>query len=94
VDQLGGAGGPPGCDHPDQVLGDNESLEGSEGPDVLIGDNGANSFLGHSGADVFMAKGGNDYIDAVDGKQDKSIQCGGGNDDVSEDPSDPKPRGC
>src|SRR5262249_32953538 len=54
---LGGNGGPPGCATPDQVLGDNESLEGSEGPDTLIGDNGPNSFLGHNGADTFIGKG-------------------------------------
>ena len=39
--QLGGTGGPPGCGTPDHILGDNESLEGSDGPDVMIGDNGA-----------------------------------------------------
>ena len=38
--ELGGTGAPPGCGTPDHVLGDNEDLEGSDGPDVLIGDNG------------------------------------------------------
>ena len=63
--RLGGTGGPAGCGNTDQVRGDNESLEGSDGPDVLIGDNGDNSFLGHLGADTFIGKGGNDFIDAV-----------------------------
>ena len=81
---LGGTGGPAGCGNPDQVLGDNESLEGSDGPDVLIGDNGDNSFLGHLGADTFIGKGGNDFIDAIDGQRDKAIDCGGGDDDVSQ----------
>jgi Ca2+-binding RTX toxin-like protein len=91
---LGGTGGPPGCGTPDHVLGDNESLEGSDGPDVLIGDNGDNSFLGHLGADSFLGKGGNDFIDAIDGKHDKLINCGGGSDEVQKDPNDPKPISC
>ena len=74
--ELGGTGGPAGCGNPDQILGDNESLEGSDGPDVLIGDNGDNSFLGHLGADTFIGKGGNDFIDAADGQRDKAIDCG------------------
>jgi Ca2+-binding RTX toxin-like protein len=93
--QLGGTGAPKGCGDPDQVQGNNESLEGSDGPDVLIGDGGENSFLGHLGADTFVGKGGSDFIDAIDGKRDKSIQCGGGSaDDVLVDPSDPTPDGC
>ncbi len=87
---LGGTGGPiHGCGSPDKILGDNESLEGSDGPDLMIGDNGPNSFLGHLGADTFIGKGGDDFIDAVDGKRDKKIDCGGGNDDVLKDPADP-----
>ena len=86
---LGGTGGPAGCGNPDQVLGDNESLEGSDGPDVLTGDNGDNSMLGHIGADTFIAKGGNDFIDAADGQHDKQIVCGGGHDEVVKDGSDP-----
>ena len=89
---LGGSGGPAGCGNPDQVLGDNESLEGSDGPDVLIGDNGDNSFLGHLGADTFIGKGGNDFIDAADGQRDKAIDCGGGDDDVVKDGADPSLR--
>ncbi|HEU5142295.1 MAG TPA: hypothetical protein VFU04_03970, partial [Solirubrobacterales bacterium] len=92
--ELGGAGAPGGCGRPDQVRADNESLEGSKGPDVLIGDNGENSFFGHVGADVFMGKGGSDFIDAADGQRDKAIICGGGDDDVSMDRADPNPVGC
>jgi Ca2+-binding RTX toxin-like protein len=92
--ELGGTGGPSGCGNPDQVGSSNESLEGSDGPDVLIGDSGANSFLGHLGADTFIGKGGDDFIDAVDGKQDKSINCGGGGGEVMKDPVDPNPVGC
>jgi Ca2+-binding RTX toxin-like protein len=92
--ELGGSGGPGGCGSPDRVGGDNESLEGSDGPDVLIVDGGANSFLGHLGADVFLGKGGNDFIDALDGHRDKQISCGGGDDDVLRDGSDPNPVGC
>ena len=91
---LGGTGGPPGCGTPDQVLGNNESLEGSDGPDVLIGDNGDNSFLGHLGADTFIGKGGNDFIDAIDGQRDKVINCGAGNDEVQKDRNDPRPISC
>jgi Ca2+-binding RTX toxin-like protein len=87
-------GGPAGCASPDQIGSDNESLEGSDGPDVLIGDNGDNSFLGHLGADTFIGKGGSDFIDAVDGKRDKSIDCGGGNDEVQTDKVDPNPVSC
>ena len=47
VQELGGTGGPVGCGNDDQVDGDNESLEGSDGPDLLIGD-GGDSFLGHA----------------------------------------------
>jgi Ca2+-binding RTX toxin-like protein len=86
---LGGTGGPAGCGDPDQILGDNESLEGSDGPDVLTGDNGDNSMLGHLGADTFIAKGGDDFIDAADGQRDKAIVCGGGNDEVVKDGDDP-----
>jgi len=92
--ELGGTGGPAGCATPDQVLGDNESLEGSDGPDVLIGDNSDNSFLGHLGADTFIGKGGNDFIDAIDGQHDKQIDCGPGNDEVVKDHNDPAPISC
>jgi Ca2+-binding RTX toxin-like protein len=92
--QLGGTGGPSGCGSPDHVLGNNESLEGSDGPDVLIGDNGDNSLLGHLGADTFIAKGGDDFVDAVDGQRDKRIDCGGGPDEVLTDGSDPAPQHC
>src|SRR6188472_338181 len=92
--ELGGTGGPAGCGSPDRVFGDNESLEGSDGPDVLIGDNSANSMMGHLGADTFIAKGGDDTIDAVDGQRDRSIRCGGGDDEVGKDRSDPDPAGC
>jgi len=91
---LGGRGGPKGCGNPDRVLGNNESLEGSKGPDVLIGDNGANSFFGHVGADTFIGKGGRDFIDAADGERDRAILCGGGRDEVVRDSRDPKPRSC
>ena len=91
---LGGTGGPPGCGSPDQVLGDNESLEGSDGPDVLVGDNGDNSLMGHLGADTFIGKGGSDFIDAADGHRDKQIDCGGGGDEVSRDGNDPSGSSC
>ena len=88
--QLGGTGGPAGCGNDDQVDGNNESLEGSDGPDLLIGDSGENSFLGHKGADTFLGKGGTDFIDALDGSHDKSINCGGGGgDDILKDKVDP-----
>ena len=54
---LNGTGGPAGCGNLDQILGDNESLEGSDGPDVITGDNGENSLLGHLGADTFFGRG-------------------------------------
>jgi len=85
---------PSGCGNPDRVLGDNEDLEGSDGPDVLVGDNGANSLFGHLGADTFIGKGGYDSIEAIDGRRDKAIVCGGGNDDANRDRSDPKPSSC
>ena len=91
---LGGTGAPPHCNNPDHVLASNNSLEGSNGPDVLIGDNGRNGFLGHSGADRFFGKGGKDYIDAIDGGRDKSINCGGGKATVLRDRNDPKPVNC
>lgn len=86
---LGGSGGPPGCGNVDHVLPVNESLEGSDGPDVLVGDNDENSIMGHLGADVLIGKGGSDFIDAADGQRDKQINCGGGGDDVVKDGSDP-----
>ncbi|HEY5052761.1 MAG TPA: calcium-binding protein [Solirubrobacterales bacterium] len=92
---LGGAGGPAGCGDPDKVMADNESLEGSDGPDVLTGDRKSNSFLGHLGADTFIGKGGGDFIDAIDGQRDKSIDCGGGaKSEVIKDSVDPNPSGC
>ncbi|HXR61756.1 MAG TPA: hypothetical protein VN732_10545, partial [Solirubrobacterales bacterium] len=91
---LGGTGGPPGCGNEDQLLGDNESLEGSDGPDVLVGDNGDNSIMGHIGADVLIGKGGDDYIDAADGQHDKQIDCGGGDDEVALDGNDPPGSSC
>jgi Ca2+-binding RTX toxin-like protein len=92
--ELGGSAGPPGCATPDQLLGNNESLEGSDGPDVLVGDGGPNSFLGHLGADTFLGKGGEDFVDAFDGNHDKKIDCGGGEDEVVKDHSDPDPISC
>jgi len=91
---LGGTGGPAGCGSPDQVQANNESLEGSDGPDVLIGNNKDNSFLGHLGADTFVGKGGSDFIDAIDGQHDQQINCGGGGDEVIKDHSDPAPISC
>ena len=85
----------PGCATPDQIGADNESLEGSDGPDVLIGDEGDNSFLGHLGADTFLGRGGNDFIDAIDGAPDRLIHCGTGEgDDVVRDRADPTPTSC
>jgi Ca2+-binding RTX toxin-like protein len=92
--ELGGTGGPAGCGNLDRVLGDNESLEGSDGPDVLIGDNGDNSLMGHLGADTFVGKGGDDFIEALDGARDKQIDCGPGDDEAVTDPKDPKPNSC
>ena len=91
---LGGTGGPRRLRHPDHSPADNESLEGSDGPDTLIGDNSDNSFLGHLGADTFIGKGGDDFIDAIDGARDKRIDCGGGPDEVVADSSDPAPISC
>jgi len=81
---LGGSGGPPGCGNDDKVLADNESLEGSDGPDVLVGDNGDNSIMGHIGKDTLIGKGGSDFFEALDGQRDK-IECGGGGDDFVKD---------
>lgn len=92
--ELGGAGAPPGCGNPDQILGDNESLEGSDGPDTLVGDNGDNSLMGHLGADTFIGRGGNDFIEAVDGQRDKRIDCGAGNDEAAVDGKDPQAISC
>lgn len=91
--KLGGSGGPAGCATPDQVMADNDSLEGSDGPDVLIGDSRSNGFLGHLGADTFLGRGGGDFIDAVDGQRDKRIDCGGGG-EVLKDGADPAPVAC
>ncbi len=93
--EIGGTGGSPGCATPDQIGADNESLEGSDGSDVLIGDEGDNSFLGHLGADTFLGRGGNDFIDAIDGAPDRLIHCGTGEgDDVVRDRADPTPTSC
>jgi Ca2+-binding RTX toxin-like protein len=83
-----GSGGPSGCATPDRLL-DDESLEGSDLPDTLVGDNGRNSLLGHLGADTFIGKGGDDFVDAADGRRDKRVDCGGGNDEALLDGSDP-----
>lgn len=92
---IGGSGGPPGCGNPDRVLANNDSLEGSDGPDTLIGDNQPNSFLGHLGADTFLGKGGDDFIEAGDdGQRDKLINCGGGHDEANTDGADPHPISC
>lgn len=93
--ELGGTGGPAGCGNPDHIQIDNESLEGSDGPDVLVGDNSDNSLLGHLGADTFLGRGGDDFVDAADGHRDKQINCGGGGDDeVVVDRADPSPSSC
>lgn len=91
---LGGTGGPPGCGNRDRILASNESLEGSDGPDVLIGDNGPNSMMGHLGADVFIGKSGNDFIEAADGRRDRRIECGGGRDELVRDGADPRGSSC
>lgn len=84
---LGGSGGPLGCGSDDQVLAVNESLEGSDGNDILIGDNDANSFMGHIGNDTMVGKGGSDFFEAADGQRDR-IECGGGGDDFVKDGHD------
>jgi Ca2+-binding RTX toxin-like protein len=84
---LGGSGGPPGCGNDDKVLAANESLEGSDGNDVLIGDNDSNSFMGHIGNDTMIGKGGSDFFEALDGQRDR-IECGGGGDDMATDGND------
>lgn len=92
---IGGSGGPPGCGTPDRILANNDSLEGSDGADTLIGDNQPNSFLGHLGADTFVGKGGDDFVEAADdGKRDKRIDCGGGDDEANTDNADPRPISC
>ena len=92
--RLGATGGPLGCGTPDQLFGNNESLEGSDGPDVLIGDGGPNSFLGHLGADTFLGKGGDDFVDAADGHRDRQIECGAGEDEAVRDHADPDAISC
>ena len=52
------------------------------GPTSWSATTASNSFMGHLGADTFIGKGGSDFIDAIDGQRDRSIQCGGGDDDV------------
>ena len=71
-----------------------EDLEGSFDWDVLIGDGGPNGITGQPGRDVFMGRGGNDSISARDGERDFVISCGGGDDVLSSDRSDPPGRGC
>jgi len=92
--QIGGVGAPAGCSRPDAIPATNESLEGSDGPDVLVGDNGDNSLMGHDGADLFIARGGDDFIEARDGQRDRGISCGPGNDEVMRDPKDPRGSSC
>jgi Ca2+-binding RTX toxin-like protein len=82
------SGGPAGCGAPDRLLGA-ESLEGSDGPDVLSGDGGRNSLLGHLGADTLLSKGGVDFIDAGDGRRDRRVDCGPGGDEAVLDAADP-----
>ncbi|MEX2108256.1 MAG: calcium-binding protein [Solirubrobacterales bacterium] len=92
---LGGTAGPSGCRALDRVLSSNESLEGSDGDDVLNGDDGNNHLMGHLGADVFNGSGGSDLIDALDGERDKAIDCGPGDDQgASVDSVDPPARSC
>jgi Ca2+-binding RTX toxin-like protein len=91
---IGGSGGPPGCGTPDRIAVTNESLEGSDGPDVLTGSGDRNSLLGHLGADTLIGKGGNDFLDSADGRRDRRIDCGGGTDEASNERGDPRPIGC
>ena len=67
----------PGCDHV-HLSPTDEDMEGSFGPDILIGNGRANAMLGQPGKDVFIGNGGDDVIDARDGVNDISIQCGRG----------------
>ncbi len=90
---LAGAGGPAGCPDADQLLAA-ESLEGSDGADVLIGDNSRNSLLGKLGADTLVGKGGNDFLDVADGRRDKRVDCGAGGDELLSDVADPSPVSC
>ena len=92
--EIGGTGGPPGCGNDDHVMGDNESLEGSDGSDVLVGDDGPNSLMGHLGADTFLGRGGDDFIEAADGRRDREIDCGAGNDEAATDGHDPATQSC
>jgi Ca2+-binding RTX toxin-like protein len=91
---IGGSGGPHGCGTPDRVLVSNESLEGSDGPDVLTGSGDRNSLLGHLGADTLIGLGGNDFLDSADGHRDRRIDYGAGTDEASNERGDPRPLGC
>jgi Ca2+-binding RTX toxin-like protein len=67
----------PGCHHV-HLSPTDEDMEGSFGPDTLIGNSRANAMLGQPGRDIFIGNGGDDVIDARDGVNDDSIQCGRG----------------
>jgi Ca2+-binding RTX toxin-like protein len=83
----------PHC-RPVRLARSDEDLEGSFDYDVLIGDGGPNGINGQPGRDVFMGRGGNDSIYSRDGTRDFSISCGGGQDLVTSDHTDPPGRGC
>lgn len=57
-----------------------ESLEGSNGDDMLIGNGRENTFLGRTGNDVIRGKGGRDRIDGAVGAD--TLLGGGGNDEL------------
>jgi Ca2+-binding RTX toxin-like protein len=67
----------PGCD-PVHLSHTDEDMEGSFGSDLLVGDSRPNAMLGQPGRDTFLGNGGDDVIDARDGVDDRSIQCGPG----------------
>jgi Ca2+-binding RTX toxin-like protein len=65
---------------------DDDRVRGAEGDDVIKGSTGKDKMVGGDGSDRLLAR---------DGTEDRSINCGAGNDpDAKLDPFDPHPRSC
>jgi RTX calcium-binding nonapeptide repeat (4 copies) len=76
--------------------GGNDRLYGGGGADVLAGWSGKDRLDGGGGRDTLRGGVGRDTLFAIDGIQDKRIQCDGGRGDYTRTDwsLDPRPRGC
>jgi len=90
---LGGAAGDylAGSGGANQLLGNNggDFIDGAGGDDVLSGLGGPDQLIGGAGVDDIQGGLGDDLLQARDSTVDSNLDCGGGDDELERDTTDP-----